>query len=80
MSGVKGEKTYLIERIREKVTLIRKEKVLSLIKASKINLEISLGIIIKENILRVKHRKKLQYQKAETCLIIMFKMLNIKNL
>ena len=32
------------------------------------------------NILKVKHNKILQHQRAEICLIIMFKIMNIRNL
>ena len=65
------EKAYLTEKIKEEVTLSREGKVLSLIKYLEIILGILLRIIIKEHILKVKHNKTLQHQKAETCLIIM---------
>ena len=70
---VKREKAYLTRRIREQVTLIRREKVLSLIKVLEIALGISLKVIIKEKILRIKHSKIIHHQKAGICLTIMLK-------
>ena len=72
--------TYLTGKVREPVTLIIKENVLILIKASEIILRIFLRIIIKEQILKVKHSRTLQHQKVEKCLILMLKTMNKKNL
>ena len=75
-----GNKAYIIGKIKEQVTLIRKEKVLSLIKASEIILRNFPRIIIKEHILKVKNNKTLQHQKAEIFLIIMLKIMNARDL
>ena len=58
---VKRKKAYLTGRIREQVTLIKRENVLSPIKVLEIILGISPRIIIKERILKIKHKKVLQH-------------------
>ena len=66
------KKAHLNRKIKE-VTLRREGKVLGSTKVSEIIPEIFLRIIIKEQILKVKHNKTLQHQKEEICLIIILK-------
>ena len=81
MSKVKiRENEYLTGKLKEQITLSREGKVLSLIKASERIPKFFLRIIIKKHILKVKHNKTLQHQKAEACIIIMLKLMKKKNL
>ena len=57
MNKVKREKAYIIGRIREQVTLTKREKVLCLIKVLEIILEIYPRIIIKEQVLKIKKQQ-----------------------
>ena len=80
MNRVKREKSYLIGRIKELVTLIRREKGLSKIRVLEEILRISPRLAIKVQILKIKNHKILQHQKAGTFLTILLKIMNIRNL
>ena len=70
MNRVKRDKDYLTGRIKEQVTLTRREKSLSQIRVLEIIPGISPEIIIKEQILKIRHNKILQHQKPGICLTI----------
>ena len=80
MNKVRKEKVYLTGRIRRQVTLTRKEEGLSKIRVLGINLIISLRITIRDHILKIKHHKILQHQKAWICLTTLLKIMNKRNL
>ena len=80
MKRVEREKVYLTRRIREQATLTRRENGLSLIKFLEIILKISARITMKEHIFKIKNSKILPYQKAGIFLIILLKIMNIRNL
>ena len=77
---VKREKAYITRRIKEQEILIKRERVLSQIKVLEIILGISPRITIRKKILKIKHKKILQHQKAGKFLTVMLKIMNIRNL